>query len=138
MKAKNIVLDSNVIISAALSPKGLAAKVVNHVIKHHKIVFCNETFDELDTRIWRPKFDRYISLEQRKLLFHDLSAIAEWVEVDDTNHYSRDRDDDKFIATAMVAGADLLVSGDADLLDLVEVEGVRIVKPAEFQWPNQA
>lgn len=132
MRAKPIVLDSNVIISAALSPKGMAAKVVNHIIKHAKIVFCDETFDELQTRLWRPKFDRYITLEQRKLLLHDLSAIAEWVEIQNETRYSRDIDDDKFIATALAANADVIVSGDSDLLVLEIVENVSVLKPADF------
>lgn len=44
----------------------------------------------------------------------------------------RDRKDDFLIAHAIVAVADLLVSWDKDLTDLVEVEGVRIVSPPEF------
>jgi putative PIN family toxin of toxin-antitoxin system len=132
MKAKHIVLDSNVLISAALSPNGMAAKVVNHVIKHHMIVFCDETFDELQTRLWRPKFDRYITLEQRKLILHDLGAVAEWVEIQDSTRYSRDIDDDKFIATALAGNAEIIVSGDSDLLVLEIIDGVRILNPADF------
>jgi len=132
MKAKCIVVDSNVLISAALSPKGTAAKVVSHIIRHHKVVFCNETFEELQTRLWRPKFDRYVTLEQRKLILHDLSAIAQWVEIDDEVRYSRDRDDDKFIATALAGNAEVIVSGDSDLLVLLNVNGIRILKLAGF------
>lgn len=43
----------------------------------------------------------------------------------------RDRDDDQVIAAALAAKADLLVSGDADLLSLVSYEGIAIVSPAE-------
>lgn len=132
MKAKHIVLDSNVLISAALSPSGMAAKVVNHVIKHHIVVFSDETFDELQTRLWRPKFDRYITLEQRKLILHDLGAIAVWVEIQDSTRYSRDIDDDKFIATALAGNAEIIVSGDADLLVLETINNVRILQPADF------
>ena len=132
MKAKCIVVDSNVFISAVLSPKGTAAKVVNHIIRHHKVVFCSETFEELQTRLWRPKFDRYITLEQRKLILHDLSAIAQWVEIDDEVRYSKDRDDDKFIATALAGNAEVIVSGDSDLLELQSIEGIRVLKPTEY------
>lgn len=132
MKAKHIVLDSNVLISAALSPSGMAANVVNYVIKHHTIVFSGETFDELQTRLWRPKFDRYITLEQRKLILHDLGAIAAWVEIHNSTRYSRDIDDDKFIATALAGNAEIIVSGDADLLVLETINNVRILQPADF------
>lgn len=132
MKAKHIVLDSNVLISAALSPSGMAANVVNYAIKHHTIVFSDETFDELQTRLWRPKFDRYITLEQRKLILHDLGAIAGWVEIQDSTRYSRDIDDDKFIAIALAGNAEIIVSRDADLLVLETINNVRILQPADF------
>jgi hypothetical protein len=43
-----------------------------------------------------------------------------------------DPDDDKFIECALVAGAEVIVSGDHHLLDLGEHEGVRILSAAEF------
>ncbi len=44
----------------------------------------------------------------------------------------RDRKDDFLIAHAIVSNADYLVTWDKDLLDLQEVEGLRIVTPPEF------
>lgn len=44
----------------------------------------------------------------------------------------RDPKDDKFVACALSAGASILVSGDDDLLVLREVEGVRVVKVADW------
>lgn len=43
----------------------------------------------------------------------------------------RDPDDDLILATALAAKADLLVSGDDDLLTLESYEGIEIVTPAE-------
>lgn len=45
---------------------------------------------------------------------------------------SRDPKDDSLLVEAALAGADVLVTGDNDLLDLEEFEGVRIVNPATF------
>ena len=41
-------------------------------------------------------------------------------------------DDAKFVACAVSAGADYLVSGDDDLLTLAQVEGVTILPPAKL------
>jgi len=44
----------------------------------------------------------------------------------------RDRDDDYLIAHALAAEADYLVSGDADLVSLGQIETLRMVSPVEF------
>lgn len=45
---------------------------------------------------------------------------------------SRDPDDDKFLACALAAGADCVVSGDRDLLDVSPYEGVVVLTPRDF------
>jgi putative PIN family toxin of toxin-antitoxin system len=112
-----LVIDTNIFISAALSSKGAPAKLVQEALAHHRLVFSQPTFDELRTRLFRPKFDRYISLELRESLLHDLNASAHWVDIGEPAVYCRDRDDDKFIETALKAQAQYFVSGDNDLLE---------------------
>jgi predicted nucleic acid-binding protein len=43
-----------------------------------------------------------------------------------------DKDDLKFLELAVSVQADYVVSGDKDLLKLKEVEGIKILSPAEF------
>ncbi len=45
---------------------------------------------------------------------------------------TRDPKDDAIVACAREAGADYIVSGDRDLLDLGEYKGTRVVTPREF------
>lgn len=45
---------------------------------------------------------------------------------------SSDPDDDKFIECAVAAGADYLISGDSDLLDVRSHRNITILSPAEF------
>ena len=119
----HIVIDTNVLISAALSPDGLPAKVLAKALTDHRLVFTSATFAELESRLWKPKFDRYINLEERKAVLHDISAAAVWVEVGQgiaNTTYSRDADDDMFIHAAITAEAKLLITGDQDLLVLVD------------------
>lgn len=44
----------------------------------------------------------------------------------------RDVKDDKFLACAVEAGADYIITGDKDLLVLKEYEGIKIITPREF------
>lgn len=45
---------------------------------------------------------------------------------------SRDADDDKFLACALAAGVDCVVSGDRDLLDISPHEGIVVLSPRDF------
>lgn len=135
MKAKRVVIDTNVLISAALHARTPPALITHWVLEHGRLLFSQETFAELETRLWRPKFDRYLTIEHRKALLHDFSAVADWVQPGRDpaarERLSRDRDDDKFIHTALAGGADWLVSGDRDLLELPAMGGLRILSPAD-------
>ena len=134
MTSLKLVIDTNILISAALSSQGAPARLVRCALAQHQLVFSQATLDELRTRLYRPKFDRYISLENRQRLLHDLSACAHWVgglpSGTSPPTYCRDPDDDFFIATALEAQAPLLVSGDRDLLDAAPVSGLLILAPA--------
>jgi putative PIN family toxin of toxin-antitoxin system len=131
------VLDTNVLISAALSRQGPPHALVQHLLAHARLVFSNETFEELRSRLYRPKFDRFIALDMRERLLRDLSACARWVEIGPHPAWSRDPDDDKFIATALQASA-VLVSGDQDLLTANAPQGLRILSPAQAWAEIQA
>ncbi len=125
------VLDTNVLISAALSSKGAPHALVQHILTHGCLVFSSATFEELRSRLYRPKFDIYLSLDMREGLLHDFSASAKWVEPDVVLPYSRDPSDDVFIATALKAGLRFLVSGDKDLLEAPMPEGILVLTPAQ-------
>ena len=128
-----VVIDSNVWISAALAPAGAPAQVVRHVLHHGVPVFSPTTFEELRSRLWKPKFDRWLSLEQRQRLLHDVDACALWVDLPaDTalRHYSRDPDDDAFIHTAVAAQTPWLITDDQDLLTVNEPLPLTILTPA--------
>ena len=134
----HIVIDTNVLISAALSPDGLPAKVVAKALTDHRLVFTSATFAELESRLWKPKFDRYINLDDRKAVLHDISAAAVWVEVPKSvadAAYSRDANDDMFIHAAIAAETQLLITGDQDLLvladSLKDMHRLVVCKPAQ-------
>ena len=131
MKVESVVIDTNVLISSALSTKGLPATCVRHFIQHSRIVFSDETFEEFHSRLWRPKFDSYISREKRQSILLDFSNIAEWVEISGELNLCRDPDDNKFLEVAVKANATMLVSGDRDLTDLKRIEDIPIYTPSQ-------
>ena len=131
---KRVVLDTNIWLSAAISKSGAPAQVVRKVLQNGIPVFSNATFAELEARLWKPKFDRYLSMETRRAILHDANAVAHWVDIPPdlaAKTYSRDPDDDKFIHTALAASAAWLVTGDQDLLVIETPLPVRILTAGE-------
>jgi putative PIN family toxin of toxin-antitoxin system len=131
MRIERVVIDTNVLISAALIPASAPARCVDWVLAHAALLFSPATFDELQTRLWRPKFDRYLSLEQRQAILHDMSAAALWVTPGPSAAaICRDPDDDKFIHLALAGKAAWLITGDQDLLAVTGVGKLEIMTPA--------
>ena len=132
--SRRVVVDTNVWISGLLTRNGAPAHLVRHVLDRFVPVFSDATFGELETRLWRPKFDRYLSMELRQRLLHDLNAVSDWISIPPglaAQRWSRDPDDDHFIRTALAAQAPLLVTGDANLLDVPAIDGLRNATPAQ-------
>ena len=125
------VVDNNVLISAALS-KGAPFRILEHLIKNNALIFSKETIGELSSRIIKPKFDKYVSAEDREAYVNNLILSADLVIIDNLIQGCRDRDDDKFLETAVKGDARFIISGDQDLLTMHRFEGIDIVTVQEF------
>jgi hypothetical protein len=80
----------------------------------------------------RPKFDRYVDLEIRRQLAAEYIRACETIQVFSTIQACRDAKDDKFLELAVDGHADLILTGDPDLLALHPFRGIAILTPAEF------
>jgi putative PIN family toxin of toxin-antitoxin system len=87
---------------------------------------------ELADVLSRPKFDRYINLEDRQQFLRLLGGIVELVPVVVTIHACRDPKDDKFLDLAVSGNANLILTGDDDLLALHPFRGIAILTPAQY------
>ena len=131
-KPAYIVIDTNVLISAGLLPESKTAQVLALAVEHFVIAQNKHTWRELETRIARPKFDRYFGESGR---LRHLVAIAQSIqhfEVVNEVSVSRDKTDDKFFALAIDSGSAILISGDPDLTDVKAYKGIEILSPAQF------
>ena len=133
MKVERILLDTNVLISAALIPKGTARAVVEGVFANRGLLlFSHETYDEIRSRLLRAKFDHYLSHYRREVFLVQLVAVAEWVSIIGAKMGCRDPDDDKLLETATMGEADCIVTGDQDLLVMSPFHQIPILKPRDF------
>ena len=125
------VLDTNVLVSGIFWGGGplrlLSAWVAGEMELCATPQVLSEYCDVIDRLAVR--CDRQdLAKRWKSFIFEHLVLIEETR----TYHGVRDPKDDKFVACALSAGATILVSGDDDLLTLREVEGVKIIKVAEW------
>ncbi len=131
MAAERVVLDTNVLISATLVP-GTCFRVLQRVLADGALIFSDATFEELSTRLLRPKFDRYLSQARRIALLAELESVAEWTAIAGSLKAAADPDDDKLLETALAGHASWMVSGDQHLLVRDPFRGLRVSSPAGF------
>lgn len=130
-----LILDTNVVLSALLwrgTPYRLldaARQSAQSVQMYSRLPLLEELADVLGRPFCLQRM-ALIGITTQPLLT-DYASVVELVEPAAITPTSRDPDDDVVLATALAAGTNIIVSGDRDLLDLTEYEGIRIVTAAQ-------
>ena len=132
MERERVVLDTNVLISGLFSTTSTPAQAVERAAVHGQLLASAETLKELITKLLSRKFDRYVPRERRDALLFRLAPLLEIVEIVQRVQGSRDPKDDKFFETAVNGRADIIVSGDGDLVGLNPFRGIAILTPAAY------
>ncbi|MEZ4729461.1 MAG: putative toxin-antitoxin system toxin component, PIN family [Caldilineaceae bacterium] len=126
------MLDTNLVISAALLDTSYARKVFETALSLGEILLSQAVQTELSDVFMRSKFDRYVSPLRRLQFLANLIAIATTVQVTETIRICRDPKDDKFLELAVSGQAVCIISGDKDLLVLHPFQGISILSPTDF------
>jgi uncharacterized protein len=126
-----IVLDTNVLVAALLSPFGAPARIVDAVLDGG-IVVCYDTriLAEYREVLGRPKFGFDADAAEELLTF--LESSGEFVTPPPVGAELRDVDDLMFLETALALKADFVVTGNPRHFPESERHGVELVSPAEF------
>jgi putative PIN family toxin of toxin-antitoxin system len=117
-----VVLDSNVIISAVITPEGMAATVVRSWFEGaYDLVMSDQLFSELDRALRYRKLSRHISPEEADGLIALLKRSADIRDDPVPPAEGRCADPgDEYLITLAEASAAVIVSGDRHLLDLAD------------------
>ena len=133
-KRLRIVLDTNVVLSTLLF--GGRLEFIRKAWKEgkFKLLFSEDTLEELIKVLHYPKF----GLGDEEIDFIIYVEVLPYVEVVKgvvkmDKEICRDRNDIKFLECAVSGKADYIVSGDEDLISIREIEGIKIVTPAELR-----
>jgi putative PIN family toxin of toxin-antitoxin system len=132
MTRERIVIDTNVLISSLFFTTSTPARAVEKAVTRAQLVATTATLRELIEKLLLPKFDRYVRRERRDALLQRVASLVEIIDVLQPIRASRDPKDDKFLEAAVNGRADVLVTGDRDLLELHPFRGIAIVTPVDY------
>jgi uncharacterized protein len=130
-----IILDTNVAMSALLwrgKPHQLLAQLRQH--EGAQLYSSTALLKELADVLTRPSATKQLALidQQAHTVLLDYVAAVELIDAPPLPQpVCRDPDDDAVLALALAAAADLVVSGDKDLLVLQVFEGIPICSAAD-------
>jgi putative PIN family toxin of toxin-antitoxin system len=97
------------------------------------LLLSQEVEDEYRDVLFRPKFDRWVSIERRQRILDIITVSAATIEPTEIVRECIDPKDDKYLTLAAAGKADVIVSGDVHhLLSMHPWRGISILSPAEF------
>lgn len=124
-----VCLDSNVLV-AAFAARGLCADLLSLVLSDHELIVPEVVADELRRALTT-------RLKASAEALSSVEAVLDRCEFIPRGDYPspialRDPSDEPVLAAAIQGGADILVSGDNDLLSVARESPIRILSPRAF------
>jgi putative PIN family toxin of toxin-antitoxin system len=134
---RRVVVDTSTLVSAALRSGSVPDQALKKALALFDLCASVETLAELERVLDRSKFDRYRDRESRSAFVVTIRRCSllfavNSVDLSAVKPPCRDAEDDKFLALALAAEADAIVSSDEDLLVLHPWHEIPILTPAQF------
>jgi putative PIN family toxin of toxin-antitoxin system len=129
---RRLVLDTNVLISAALRNGSLPHRALLKARLEALLLASDETLAEFSRVLLRDQFDRDVDRVLREGLLQEYARLCTPVQISSHIRACRDPRDDKFLEVAVHGRADAIITGDLDLLDLHPFHGIGILTPAHY------
>ena len=126
-----LILDTNILISALLSPLGASAELLDAwERKVFTLVACEALIAELRDVAGRPFFRARLRASAAELLAAGLRDFSFFCRDLPSGPIAPDPKDSHLLALAEASEAEFLVTGDKELLSLKQHKSTRIVTPA--------
>lgn len=131
-----IMIDTNVLISAVLFPNPRMNQLMDKVTSEHILVLCSHIMEELQD-LFETKFTGKKALLDRFLSKLSYDFVYTPVDLNPQDYPEiRDKDDLPILASAIIAGIDVIITGDKDFFDIdmskFEMDFPLIITPREF------
>jgi putative PIN family toxin of toxin-antitoxin system len=125
-----VVLDTNVLFAAFRANQGFCLEVFRQVVLKHELVTSAHILTELRRHLGGKGKIGDTKLAEIERMILSVSALVEPVEIPVGS--CRDESDLPVLGTAVASKAQVLVTGDRDLLDLMRYGEFEILTPREF------
>lgn len=132
MTDRRVVFDTNTLVSYFIVTESTPGRAVRKATGAAVLLASQATLDELAEILSRRKFDAYAPVGERASFIKLIATIVELIPISGLIRACRDPKDDKFLEVAVNGRADIIITGDKDLLALDPFHGVRIVTPAQY------
>ncbi len=130
-KVSRIIIDTNLWISFLITKD--FAKLDEIIFSRHCIlVFSQELLDEFLEVAGRPKFRRFFSASDIEEILETIQEYADFVKVQTKIEVCRDTKDNFLLSLSVDGNADILLTGDKDLLDLIKFGKTEIMTISNF------
>ena len=129
---QRLVIDTNVYVSRLIREQSIPGQAVGRAWREAVTLTSTAILEELRTVLHRPKFARYIQPEKIEPYIEKVGKFGLVLVNSPPIRACRDPRDDKFLEVAVHGHADLIVTGDDDLLALHPFRGIAIMSPAEY------
>ncbi len=132
------VLDTNVLVSALLTPNGPPAKILELALEGRlRIIISPAIIREIGLVFHYPRLKKalqkhHLSFEEIEEAIFKILKVATITPGENPPGVSRDPTDDLVLSCAVEGQADFIITGDQDLTELESHEGIRIMEPATF------
>jgi putative PIN family toxin of toxin-antitoxin system len=123
-----VVCDTNVLVAGVVAD-GLCRDIVKRRLLGVDLVTSRTLLDEL-ARTLRRKFGTDPEDVPLLAAYRERATLVRRVAL--PGPVCRDHDDDAVLATAIAGHADIILTGDEDLLVLGDYQGMRILSPRQF------
>ena len=132
-----IALDTNVIVSSVISKKGAPAQLMDVWFDHiFDVVVSEAIIHEVERVLLEPHLKQVFNITEERItqlvgmLSEDGILVPGTADVHDS--VPTDPSDEMFLAAAIDGNAEVLVSGDKHLLDMISYAGVVIITARQF------
>jgi len=125
-----VVFDTNIYISALVIPGSQAEAAIFKIIEGtDTLIISREIIDEV-LSVLAVKFSR--DKDELPRVAVNLADLAELIKPDERINILKDKPDNRILECAVSGDADIIVTGDKEMLKLQEYKGVRIITLRDY------